>query len=242
MNGPVVPERCPSDLQLELVLFGDASAQAQHKVHLASCARCAHRLSWMREEGAHFLAQTLPATREAVHAALVPGRSWRLLWSIPALTAVAAALLLWPRAPPSAIQSKGASAPVFEVYHWDGSRARRLSPGATVHPGELLRFVATAPGRQVFVLTLDSGGQVSRLYPQQGSAPVPAEGELPGSAILDEVVGPERIFAVFAEAPLTLEQVESAARQALQEHGVRELERLPLSAEQETLLIEKVPR
>ena len=56
---------------------------------------------------------------------------------------------------------------------------------------------------------VDSTGQLSRLY-----GPVQAEGLLPGGAILDEVLGPERVFAIFPARPMTYAEIETAVAHA----------------------------
>lgn len=237
---------CPTDLELEQLLAGDSSTPSGEG-HTSDCPHCAARLEWMRQAGQHFTAFVFPRTREEVARRLASPRGGWLFW-LPAFAAVGAVasalLLLIP--PPDYLGQKGSGAPVgaLEVYVGEGGQGRRLSPGEVVHPGDGLRFVVQSK-RAVFILSIDSTGQVSRIYPPAGANPGPAGGLLPGGAILDEVTGPERIFAIYPEGPLGFEELEAAARRAVVGGGpelVRRLERLPLAVPQESVLLEKVPR
>ncbi|MBI3185149.1 MAG: hypothetical protein HYZ28_23685 [Myxococcales bacterium] len=246
-----VPQRlpgCPSDLELEELLAQESAAR-NCEGHTSSCQSCTERLAWMKTAGEHFTAFVFPRTRQAVSSAVAPKRRRWLAW-VPALAAVgaaAASMLLFVGPPKDYLGQKGAAEPAgaLEVYLGEGGKGRRLSEGDVVHPGDGLRFVIQAPGRTVFLFTVDGKGQISRIYPAEGKGPGPAGGLLPGGAILDEVTGPERIFAVYPEGPMSFEEVEAAARSAVAGKGpevVRQLERLPLEARQESVLLEKVPR
>ena len=246
---------CPADQVLEQLLAGEALA-AERRGHVDTCAHCAARLEWMREVDRHFTSAVFPRTREAMVERVTAPR-WRLprlwVWLVPAAVVAAALVLLvvsWRTPPPDYIGLKGGSGGegTFEVYLGENGHGRRLAEGESVRPGDGLRFVVQAPSRAAFVLSVDSAGNVSRLYPSTGDAAGPAEGLLPGGAILDEVAGPERLFAVYPRSedpPLRFEDVEAAARRAFGgrgPEGVREVERLPLDVPQDTLLLEKVPR
>lgn len=198
------------------------------------------------------------ALRQALHALQPPQASQGRRLLLPSMAlAVAAALVLvvtWRSSPePDYLGVKGRSEAsdqgLFEVYLGVDGIGRRLVEGDVVHPGDGLRFVAQSAGRTgarlAFVFSIDSQGTLSRLYPLEGDAPGPALGLLPGGAILDDVPGPERIFAVFPDRPMRFQELEAAARQALAglgSQGVRTVERLPLDAldaQQHSLLLEK---
>lgn len=242
------PAGCPHDLELEQVLAGERIAAAEHA---ASCAHCAERLTAMRAAGEHFRTAVFPRLRDPV-AAAASRPSWRLPWLLVPVAAAAAVLAVWlvPRVgpPPDHVGIKGSAdpaGPTFEVYVGEGSTGRRLAPGSAVRPGDGLRFVASSPQRTVFVFTVDARGAVSRLYPADGEAPAVATGLLPGGAVLDEVTGPERVFAVFPDRSLRFSDVEAAVKRGLGEPGpeaVRRLERVPLDVPQRTVLLEKEPR
>jgi len=245
---PIQPRRpgCPTDLELEALLAGERGT-ARHREHAGRCPECAARLAWMRQAGRVFEEQVLPRTWPRVEPRLPQrGRRGRPGWLLVPLafaSAAAALLLLAPRPPGGYVGAKSGGG-AMEIYLSRGGAGQRVGDGAVVHPGEGLRFVVRAPGRLAMVLTVDARGRVSRLVPAPGAEPPPADGLLPGGAVLDEVLGPERVFAVFLDDPSQVEAVERAARRAAggEADASRRLGRLPLDLEQDTLLLEKVPR
>lgn len=251
---------CPTDLELEAVIATEEAALAVHGAHVKGCEHCAARLGWMRDAAQAFNMVVFPSTREKVVRRIM-GRGgawagwWKWLVPLPIATAAAAAavvLLVRPPEPkPDYVGVKGLGAPALEVYVGEAGpdgKVRRLADGDVVHPGDGLRFVAQAPGKKVFIVTVDARGQVSKLYPASGTEPVPANGILPGGAVLDAVVGPERVYAVYVPAEVTaidLREVEAAARLVAEKGGadaVRKMEMLPVEAEQQSVLLEKVAK
>jgi hypothetical protein len=251
---------CPLDLDLERALGGDAAFQPA-LTHAEGCAACAARLAWMREAGELFTRRVFPATRDRVVEAVLRPPLWARLrrgWAV-AIPAAAAALLLvavvvplaYPPISPSYVGEKGHSGEVPLRVHvyvdgggGGGGKPRQLSTGDRVYPGDGIRFVVEAPGREVFLLSVDARGNVSRLVPG-GQVRVPETGIVPGGSVLDEVLGPERIYAVESAPGVDLPAVESAIREAIGaggEDGVREAGALPVRAPQGTLLLEKVAR
>jgi hypothetical protein len=249
---------CPTDLELEAVIATEEAALAAHGAHLKDCEHCAARLGWMRDAAQAFNMVVFPSTREKVVRRIMGG-SWPGWWKwlvplpIAAATAAAAIVLLVrpPEPEPDYVGVKGLGGPALEVYVGEAGpegKVRRLVDGDRVHPGDGLRFVAQAPGKRVFIVTVDARGQVSKLYPASGTEPVPASGILPGGAVLDAVMGPERVYAVYVPADVTtidLREVEAAARGVAEKGGpdaVRRMEMLPVEAEQQSVLLEKVPK
>jgi len=83
-----------------------------------------------------------------------------------------------------------------------------------VYPGEEIRFIlAGVPEGHAYVLvaSVDAAGRATVYFPYggTGSAPLPGPGrwEVPGSIVLDETLGPERVFAIFSERPLAAADV-----------------------------------
>jgi hypothetical protein len=67
-----------------------------------------------------------------------------------------------------------------------------------------VRFrVRAASACRLWILSLDSTGEFSRLYPGEGTGGAAVSGlvEIPGGAVLDGRPGPERIYAVCSPGP-----------------------------------------
>jgi hypothetical protein len=99
-----------------------------------------------------------------------------------------------------------------------------VGPEQALHAGDQIQFLYHAAGHAfVVVVEVDGAGAVTALQPGEHpeSWPVQASGThvLPGSIILDEAVGPERVFAVFSDAPLPVEVVVEAVRAAVKAAG-----------------------
>lgn len=86
-----------------------------------------------------------------------------------------------------------------------------------VHPEEEVRFILTGVPEDhshLLVASVDGAGVATVYFPYGAtqSAPVPGPGrwEVPGSIVLDETLGPERVFALFSKRPLAAKDVEQA--------------------------------
>ena len=93
------------------------------------------------------------------------------------------------------------------TYVRRGTKVSRLAPGGVVAAGDALRFVVeTGDHRYLFIAGVDGGGRAHAYYPygQWQSVPVAphARFEVPGSLVLDNAPGPERIFAMVSSRPL----------------------------------------
>ena len=241
---------CPSEMRLEAHLLDPGSSPVRE--HVASCGGCQERLEEMRLLTAEFRRFVYPATVEQVREAASPRRWLKTLLTftpVPALAAAAALLLVViPRQPASDyVGTKGdpLSLTVF-ARTLDGSQP--LPDGGRVPPGTALRFQVHPPPApcRLWLVSVDETSQVSRLYPTQGDegADVTASGPLPGGAILDGRIGPERIFAICSPKPLPYRNVERAARVAAAGGAERvrkaqELTGLPAGVAQTTHLVEK---
>jgi hypothetical protein len=231
---------CLDDLALEKALLSEPDAA--QATHLEACASCAHRLSVMRSQGEDFRRFVFPHTVDAVVSSTRPKRWWPLVLPV----AVALGLAVWvavPRGPPAdyvGLKGQSVGLAVFSVD--DAGAAVRLQDGSHIRADASLRFQAKPDAPcYLWLVTLDDRNHVSRLYPVDGPPPL-VEGAttLPGGAMLDGVVGPERVFAVCSHKPLPFDVITSAAR-GLSADAVRRLHRLELDGAQGTLLLEKTP-
>jgi len=240
--------RCPSDLDLEAVVAGTRS-----EPHVFGCPRCAGRLADMRRLSEEFEQEVFPATVEALvaRASSRRGAARPLLFFVPAALAAGLALLVLRVAgPPQEYLGLKGSALEFSAFAPAPGGARALSDGAEVPAGTGLRFeVRPSRSCKLWIVSTDSAGQVSRIFPPGGAdgAKVAAGAKVavPGGALLDGRPGPERFFAVCGcgDDPLGFDRVERAARAVGPgEAGVRatrELSGLPGDALQASLLLEK---
>jgi hypothetical protein len=214
---------CPSDLALEAHLLEPAASALAP--HLAGCAACADRLAAMERQGEDFRRFVYPATVGRVEEAAARGRRpWWILAPAPVLAAAAlAVVLLRPTGPADDyLGVKGAPGGLgLTVFTHGDSGARPLADGAHLPAHAAVRFrIRSARPCRLYLLSVDPGGQVSRLHPSFADAPqadaaeLPAgEHDLPGGALLDGKAGPERFYAVCAGA-LAWPEVEELTRSA----------------------------
>jgi anti-sigma factor RsiW len=211
---------CLSNLALDELLGQELGAgeSAVARVHLDGCSRCRARLAEIEAERDRFrqvappLALPRPAARRIPTLALAAG----------ALGAAAVLVfLLRPApgtdrlAPPAdAVQGKGGIRLAVYIKRGDAVLAGRS--GDIVHPGEAIRFAySSLAGGYLAILGRDGAGRVSVYYPDGDSAaPIERADEvvLPGSIILDDVLGPEVVHAVHCAAPVEVARLADALR------------------------------
>lgn len=219
----------PSELKLEQHLLD--SGRSPVAGHVGGCEKCQARLSEMRQQGDDFRRFVYPATLDAVSA---PRRSpFRGLWL--ALPAVGlAGVLLIVRSGPSSDYIGAKGGPLTLTAYAASSSAAPVAEGQSVPAATALRFrVRTGRACALTLLSVDGGGEVSKLYSRE----VQGDVTLPGGVKLDGKPGPERFFAVCSP---DAQAVERAARQI----GVRVRETRELPGRfgpQASLLIEKSP-
>jgi hypothetical protein len=222
--------------------------------HLGSCDVCKARLARMEKEGEDFRRFVLPATLDKVVEANSRRRfslnGWMM--AVPAMAAAAAlAVLVLPKPPGEPpedyIGVKGGLGLV--VYTTSDKGATTIPDGGKVNPSAALRF-KVRPGNlkscNLWLVSIDEAGQVSRVYPTQGAegAHIAQSTPLPGGAVLDGKTGLERLYAVCSPEPIAYGQVESAVRASISSGSIRkgtQLAGLPKGAAQTTVLLDKKP-
>ena len=219
----------PSELKLERHLLDPERSPI--KDHLSQCERCRARIAEMEREGEDFRRFVYPATLEKVEK---PGWSpMRTVWLLIPAAGLATVLLIVRAGPTSDyIGSKGGPL-TLTAYAALPSGARALADGDAVPASASLRFRVRAERPcQLSVLSVDSAGQVSKLYAQE----IRGEIALPGGVRLDGKEGPERFFAACDAAGY--DAVEQAARRLGPD--VRQKHALPgVQGPQASLLVEK---
>lgn len=242
---------CPRRFELIRLAAGDGEEEELNvlRAHADSCPQCGSLLTSLEKQRNEFLKRH---PFEEIAPTLLKGRRRRpLYWLAPAAAAAAlllvAGILWFALSPEPTIRTKGDISLAFFVQK--GGEAVPGQAGGIYRKNDRIQFAySSGPNRYVFLVSLDDRGAVSNFNHQGAETSVPIKPGtnrvLEGSIILDDSVGPERIFAVFSNQPLRLEEVKDAADRAcreLQKAGasVRDLDRLPLPHPQASVLIVK---
>lgn len=241
-----------SSFELDAAALG-VLLDAEQRAHLASCAMCRTRA----DEGEVLRAQLPPELRVRTFAALHRRRRFTVAISIvvPLMVAAAALLLLvqvrgndpekaMDDAPELAIKG----GPALQVYALRDHHVFRITDGDVLAAGDEIRFAVTPAGAgYVLIASVDGRGQATIYVPYDGERSVAIDPrgrtELPGSIVLDDAMGPERVFAVFSTSPLRASDVWPALHRlaAAGPGALRGSPRLDLSvpASQASLLFQK---
>jgi hypothetical protein len=254
-------------LDLDALVLGLLSPEQRRQLaeHSDGCSTCQERRSRHDADRRQFSEQvwvrSLPAIRRRVTAA----RPWfrRPLPWLAAPVLAMAALVIWFRPwaggpvddlldatqswrpPGTGVNLKGLGS--LQVFAQREGQVFAVSDGTLLAPGDAIRFLIDPPGLEhVVVGSVDGTGRATIYYPYQGpqSARVDPRRrlEVPGSIVLDDAPGPERLFAVFSRAPLSSEVVRAALERlgAQGQEAIRRARDLPLpGTSQATLRFEK---
>jgi hypothetical protein len=241
--------RHPSELALEAYLLDREKSPVA--AHLSGCEHCRARIERMEREGESFRRFVLPATLDAIveKNAARRRKTWTWLFALaPAAAAVALVVALRPTGPADDyVGIKGGMSLVAYVNAPGG--ANLVRDGQAVRPSAALRFTVNPNGPcNLWIVSVDESGQVSRIYPTTGNDGAPISGKgvtLPGGAVLDGRTGLERFYGVCSPAPLAYDDVVKCVRNSVRGAGdVRKgpaLSGLPKGARQVSLLVEKRP-
>ena len=203
---------------------GETSARQEIQKHLDTCESCRQRLEELEgakvvfrehHDRANFLAQVRDGAQRPER-----GAGWLALfsrgWLVGAATAAAmlvAVLVLapWHKAPKDqADAGVRVKADELNLGYMIMEHQEPVVAGADriLHPGNRIQFRLSAPrGGFVHIVSVDAAGQVSVYFPRPGDTPEEYPGgsgrPVPGSVILDDTLGQERVFALICEAPLS---------------------------------------
>jgi hypothetical protein len=195
--------RCPSELSLERHLLEPATSPIRQ--HVAACDRCAVRLEEMRAQGEHFLQFVFPATVAAIEAAARPRSRLGGWLRLGLALAVAAGLVVLVRhaGPPEDGLGSGSGLGLAVLVQEAGTVRAVRDGGAVVAAAELRFRVRTSSDCRLWILALDASGEVSRLYPGEGTGGAAVHGtvEIPAGVVLDGRAGPQRLYAVCTPGP-----------------------------------------
>lgn len=212
------PNDCVSDLQMDQLLAGELTADAAESLrrHVTDCSDCALRFGRVNDGHDNFVAD-MPPLQMPIRA---PRRwfSWQLgLASTVCVAAVVAFLALksdLPHSTGEVTTLKGGDR--IGLYIERGDRVRIAGPHETVRSGDKLQFVySAAKSRFLTILSLDGAGVANVYFPDPSvarAAKLAAGSSQPlyTSIVLDDVLGDERIFAVFCTHPVDIEPMRLA--------------------------------
>lgn len=236
-------DACLSDLALDQLRLGDlqGARESQAAAHMQSCERCRERL---RELDA-IVAPAIDLENPDAAAARPPARRTRLWWALGLPACAAAALLLVVSLQGPGERRKGGGWQLGVIAQSPSGRVSSVSSGATLAPGDRLRFEVSAPQDAfVSVISLDGKGAVTPFVPATGEALWVRSGArrlLAGAVQLDDSLGPERLLLVACPDRTAVATVVEATRSALaRARGkIEEVDRLDLACSQTSFWIRK---
>jgi hypothetical protein len=129
------------------------------------------------------------------------------------------------------VRTKGANGVHLSLFVNRPGGPVLAEPGTALRAGDQIQFRYAAAGhRYVYVVSVDGRHAITSLYPSSEGTSVAIEpgGErvLPGSIILDDALGPERVFAFFSATPLTYAEVQARVTRGLEGADVQALDRV----------------
>ncbi len=224
---------CLSDLQLDALQLHVGADRPSLERHVEQCPACAERLRRQRLLDDAFLETVYPETVDRVVEQVIatdrtprpaPLAAHRMRWAmgIAASLLLAAGLYGLSKKPastatapdPEYLADKGPAG--LEVWCRRTDRVFRVQQGDKLYPEDMVRFVPRfrgATARYVMVVSIDGRGAISRYFPVSSDTAkrVSRSGSpLPGSTVLDDTPGPERILLLTSPEPFQFEAVRRA--------------------------------
>ena len=220
-----------------------AEDRARVEAHVASCVACRREhdtaAAWRAEFARSVLPRTLPLVRAHAGQGARPAR--RTVWLAAAVAAgVVLALVVRSRQEPD-LAIKGG--PAWQVVGHRDARTFVVRDGEPLAAGDGLRFVIM-PDRAAYLLiaSIDGAGVASIYFPYGGARSERVDGarvELPGSIVLDDAPGPERLFAIFSDEPIDAAPIAAQLRDlgAQGPEAIRETSRLDVAVRAQLSLV-----
>jgi anti-sigma factor RsiW len=220
------------------------------EAHLAACEPCRTQVRALRGLQAQLPPRAMTRTLDVVH----HRERWRSLAGLARIAiapvVLAAALLVIVvrlRAPVTAtgeLAIKGG--PAFQIYALRDHTVFAVADGTPLVRGDEIRFAVTPAGAtHVLIASLDGGGHVTIYFPYHGERSEPVEPasrtELPGSIVLDDAPGPERVVAVFSTSPVAAAEVAAELGKLAAAGPARLRAPLAVPGTQVSVVFEKVP-
>jgi hypothetical protein len=252
----------PSRHALTRYHAGELEGTEREKIdsHIGDCPECSRLLAELSRtkeefEASHdrkaFLAKvTARAGESDGREQSRPDPWWRWLLRPAALAPLAASIILLILAIsllPSNESGERTKGKEIELgfYLLQGDTPRVASENERLHPKDRIQFRLTAPaGGYVHIVGIDEAGMVSVYFPRPGDAPEAFPGgagrPVPGSVILDDTLGRERVFVLICDRPMGRARLDRQLKKF--RDGPRALldaEELPIDCSQSSLLLTK---
>lgn len=213
--------------------FGELTGDVQFELrtHVDGCAECAGHLVQIEREQVAFQSTNdaaaasvgILARLDAPDASPTIAARWAAGWTawIRPLVAVAAVALViallpisWGPAwgPGSGGFNRTKGGPTLQMYVNSVDGPVRASDGVELEAGDQIQFRYDAAGRRyLLIFSVDGRHAISSLYPAESGPSILIEPTglhtLDGSVILDDAVGPERVFAIYSDLPIEFADV-----------------------------------
>jgi hypothetical protein len=208
-----------SSLAIDALALDALPRDGAERAHLATCTVCKARV----DDAQALRAQLPPRVMVRTLEALDRRARFAVAFRVIAPLAVAAALVVVvltrttvpERAPDAAPELAIKGKPDLQVYALRDRRVFRVDDGDALIAGDEIRFAVTPAGAgYVLIASLDGAGRATIYVPYGGGSSVAVDAhartELPGSIVLDDAPGPERVFAVFTPSPIPAGDVQVA--------------------------------
>jgi hypothetical protein len=252
----VEPREHVSSLDLDRLEMGalEPEATRRARAHLMACHVCREQHRELVAARSEFSERVFDRSIERVLSrseAALPKSRRRLWFALPLAAAAALSLLLFrPQlflgddSRPGVVQPKGHERFVLMARH-NGKVFAVSEEERTLAPGDELRFVVPdvdPHNPYLLVASIDAAGKANVYFPPKGErSQYLGQGrwESPGAVTLDEVLGPERVFALFSKEPLEAGHVQFLLSR-IEPDQIRTVEKLLLpGVEQQSVFIEK---
>lgn len=256
------PKTCPREYEVDQFWLAEGRSTAPEDSHLARCETCRGALNSYREIEQEFEREVFPATIEEVLRRAPRIRDTRekrgqiIRLSTVLVPLAAAAMIAFvvvfqngspdnarPHDPRAYVGEKGG--PGFGVYCQRGDKVFQLSEGDTIFENDALRFsplLSDSLKHHAMVVSVNDGGELQAYFPLNGTESLQIEGgrPLPGSVVMDESQGEERLFFLVSAERFTLSEVRDAVKKAFAKTAGRAIPHsLPIDLEQASIGLRK---
>ena len=259
----ISPEH-PAEHDLTRFHAGDLEKEKRDAIqaHLSTCDHCAEfirHLDSFRQEFAssHYRQGFLALVRKEAQGDFQEAKSWwqkvfgpsrRVFLASSVATLLILAVVVFmnrnPKDNSSSIRMKGSEISLSYLV-MENSRPVLAKPNRILHPRDRIQFRLSAPrGGYVHIVGVDEAGAVTVYFPLPGMEPEIYPGgsgrPVPGSIILDDTLGKERVFVLLCEKPIGRTQLEHKILGAAKDPRTWiSRKSLPMNCKQTSIVLQK---